>query len=307
MARDFTTNALIESIKRRGNIPINQATFTGGRILAMADEEILSTVLPMVRQHRNDHFVTYTDTTMTSATEYTIPANAMNRGLFNVAILDSAGKPYSLIPVDFDLEIDMGAYLAGRRGYYVRGDKIHIYPDSPSGSTLRLYYERLPNRLCLSHAITVTSESAEAGRITGISGGVITCSGGVPSSITTSTPICAVDETPGFALLFEAVTPSAVTSTTVTTTSANAALCAVGDWIALDGDSPIVQLPIEAHPVLAQAVYVKCLEAMGDEYVQVAQQKLEKQVLEYNDSFPHRTEKGPRTILSRNRLADWCR
>lgn len=305
--RVYTTDALIDSVKRRANIPINQATFTRAQVLAIADDEMLDTVIPLIREHSNAHFVTYEDQTTTTATAYDIPDEAMNRRVYNVAILDSAGLPRSLVHVDFDRQIDVASLLAGRKGYYVRGDTVNLYPDSTSGQTLRIYYERLPNRLCLSEAYTNPTEAAEAGLITGIASGVITCSGGVPSTITTSTPVCVVKHLPGFGLAFSNVTPSGKTSTTVTTTTANGALCSVGDYIMLDGDSAIVQLPIEAVPVLAQAVAVKLLESMGDEYVQIAQQKLDEAKRNYSNSQAHSVEKSPLRAITKNRLSDWAR
>jgi hypothetical protein len=312
MAHDYTTNGLIESVKRRASIPLNQATFTAAKILAFGTDEMFDTVVPLIRRHRNDHFVTYEDVTTTAGdNELDIPEEAMNRGLFNVAMLDGSGNPYSLIRVDFDREIDV-PWSHDRPGYYVRGDKLYLWYGTngtvPAGETVRMYFERIPNRLCLSQAYTVTGETAEAGRITSINTGtgVITCSGGVPSSITTSTPICCVSHLPGFGLKFSAVTPSAVTSTTVTVSTANATLAAVSNWIALDGDSPIIQLPVETHSILAQAVTVKCLESIGDfEAMQLAQQKLDMSKREYGEGFTQRVDKGPKIILNRHRLADY--
>lgn len=303
--RDFTTTGLLESIKRRANVPINQSTFTATRILAFADDEMVDTVIPMIREQRNDHFVTSSDTTTTSAVEYAIHAQAMNRGLYNVAILDTEGNPCALTRVDFDREIAPGewswhARFRGGLAYYVRGDSLFLYPESQSGETLRQYFERIPNKLI---------ETTAAGLVTSVNTGtgVITCSGGVPSSISTSTPICAVKQSPGFALRFEAQTPSAKTGTTVTVTPAQMANVIAGDYIALDGESPIVQLPVEAHSVLAQAVAVKLLESMGDEYLSVAQQKLQGAIQAYRQSFPVRVEQAPKRVFARNRLADFVR
>lgn len=306
MSRDFTTSGLLESVKRRANLPINQSTYTAARVLAFADDELTDTVIPMVRAWRNDHFVTYTDVTTTSAVEYEIPDHAMNRGLYNVAILDDSGRPYSLVRVDFDREIEPGPWSWHNRfrdnglAYYTRGDSLFLYPESQSGETLRMYYERLPNKLV---------ETSSAGLVTGVDSGtgVVTCAAGVPSSITTSTPICAVKGTPGFTLRFENITPTNKAATTVTIATASAALVEVGDYITLDGDSPLLQIPVEAHAVLAQAVTVKLLEGMGDENLPTAREALERAKASYAASFPVRVEQAPKRIFSRNRLTDHMR
>ena len=307
--RDYTTTGLIESIKRRAQIPINQSTFTAAKVLAYADDEMTDTVIPMVRKHRNDHFVTYEDVTTTAATAYDIPEEAMNRGLFNVGMLDGQGNPYALIPINFDRELDIDTYWgsviarsggSARRGYYVRGDQVHLYPDSVADETLRLYYERLQGKLI---------ETSAAGLVTGVDSGtgVVTCSGGVPSSISTSTPIDCINARPGFGLRFSAVTPSAKAATTVTIAAASAALVVVGDYIALEGESPIVQLPVEAHAKLAQAVAVKLKEALGHPGAVLAQEKLDRAEQNYGESFQTRVEQAPKRVFARNRLSDFVR
>lgn len=307
MARDYTTTGLLESIKRRASIPVNQSTFTATRLLAFADDAMGDAIVPMIRRHRNDHFLEYEDQTTTTSTEYSIPEEAMNRGIYNVAMLDSASRPYALVPVDFDRELDLDVWwnavaqgTRARRAYFVRGDKLYLYPDSAAGDTLRIYFERIPNKLI---------ETSAAGLITSIDTGtgVITCSGGVPSSISTSTPICAIQGLPGFKLRFNAVTPSNKAATTVTVSTANAALVAVGDYIALEGESPIVQIPVEAHSILAQKVACKVLEAMGDEYLPMAMQELQAAMVTYGAAFPTRIDSAPRRVFSRQRLADFVR
>ena len=310
MSRQYTTDALINSIQMRAAIPLNQSTFTRAQVLLFATDEMSTSVIPMVRANRTQHFITSSDTTTTTSTSYDIPAGAMNRGLFNVTMVNAQSVEYALVPMDFDREIDSLApgfqpTPNSPARYYVRGDKLYLYPSVSAGLTLRMHFELLPNRLCLSAAYTNPTETAEAGLVTGSSGGVITCAGGVPSTITTSTPICAISSTPGFGLRFSAVTPSGKAATTVTVSAANQALVAVGDWIALDGDSPIVQLPIETHPILAQCTAVKLLEALGDEGVVVAQQKRDEALNGYKSNFPVRVEQAAPKIGSRNRLADF--
>lgn len=317
MARIFTTAEIVQGVIVNAGIPLAQGLFPASEILRLGDRAILDHVVPMIRKPRKGHFLTSYDQTTTTATSYGIHPQAMGRGLKNVTMVNTGGTERPLTAIDFDREIEaqyphgQASIPAGAAwGYYVEGDRVILWPSSIAGETLRQRYERLPNRLCRSQAYTYSSgtEAAEAGQITSIdtSTGVITCSGGVPSTITTSTPICAVSSTPGFALLFSAVTPSAKSATTVTVSAANSLLVAVGDWIALEGDSPIVQLPIEAHGVLEDAIVWKIHKSLTDnEALLSATEALKNSTENFLASFVQRVEEAPKMIDSAESISDW--
>lgn len=51
----------------------------------------------------------------------------------------------------------------------------------------------------------------------------------------------------------------------------------VGDWLALEGQTPIPQIPVEFRPLLEQRVVVKLYELQGFlEKMKIAQKKLEE-------------------------------
>lgn len=307
MARDYTTTGLIESIQNRGQFALNDSTFTAARVLALADEEMRTTIVPLVRENRNDHFVTSEDVTTTAATAYDIPEEALNRGLFNVAMLDSQGNPYGLTVIDFDRLIDLPQVWSAlrrewRRGYYVRGDQVHLYPSSIAGETLRLYYERLPNRLI------ATSGAAQVVSVNTVNGEITCVTGTVPDAWAVGTELCIVKGKPGFTLRVESSIAVTATTSVVDLPVADVANVVAGDWIAPVGDSPILQLPTETHPLLAQRMACKLLEAMGDEYLLVAKEDWKEELAAYKRSYPTRTEKGPRRVFGLGgRLADWTR
>lgn len=317
MGRDFTTAGLITNTVIRAGIPVLDELYKASNLLLLGDACMVDTIIPMMRKWRKHHFRTSSDQTTTAATTYAIPAQAMDRGVLNVTIVPSVGREYSLDPIDLDREIDpftpgysLNASSDRPQQYYVHGDRITLYPSSRAGDVLRTHYERLPNRLARSAAYTYNSgsEAAEGGLITSIDTGtgVITCSGGVPSTISTSTPICAVSSTPGFALLFSAVTPSAKSATTVTVSTANAALVSVGDWIALEGDSPIVQLPVEPGQILAQLVAAEALRSLGHrERAKDLEEKAGASIKNYIDSFPQRVAEQMESVDTSETLADW--
>ena len=53
---------------------------------------------------------------------------------------------------------------------------------------------------------------------------------------------------------------TSVTTTAIIFSSTLPTRLAVGDWVSLQGQSPVIQLPLELHPLLAQRVANQCLK-----------------------------------------------
>ncbi len=294
--RTYTTDALIESIKRRGAIPLNQATYTADRALAMADDELQTMIAPLILKLKADHFLTYSDQTTTTSVVYDIPASAHNRSLHAVVYVASDGSETRLTKIDFDVETSFnadGEFFPGG-AYYLRGDKVVLYPDSTAGRTLRMYFYRLPNQL------VATTDAAEVLSVDTVTD-IITCSS-VPAAWVVGDSICCVAGTPGFDLRFEAKTIVAVSSPTVTVDDASSVVA--GDWLAMEGDSPIPQIPVEVHPILAQATVVKILEGLGDPKTERSEKKLQQIMEMYTGVGTPRVATALPTLKSRNRLID---
>ena len=83
----------------------------------------------------------------------------------------------------------------------------------------------------------------------------------------------------------------------------------VGDWVALQGNSPIPQLPTCAQAVLTQAVVIKLLESLKDvEGVQIAQQKYNELFKAMEFMITDRVDGEPLKITSSGRgLSDYMR
>lgn len=321
MSYDYSTNGLIESVKIDCAVPINQSTWTPTAILAVASKLQLVKIVPLVRTLHAKHFETFADQAATRSTlSYPIDAGAANRSLVNVAALDVNDRPVKLAPIDLHQEIDLGAWWRAHIrthpetgcGYYPQGDRLHFFPEAFDG-TLRLYFHRLPNRLCRSQTVTIQGNSyaAEAVQVVSVNTdtGAITCTASsVPSTITTSTPVCVVQGTPGFEHRILTATPTAVTSTIVTLGSNIAEVAAAGivagDWLQLAGDTAVPQLPLDVHPILSMATAAHILRVMGSPQLQAAVAELGEMSRAYLSSNPLRVEDDPKDIHSNQRLAD---
>lgn len=242
----FTTDTLIASIKRRGMIPTNQSTFDTDDFLALANEEIQLGLLPLILSTREEYYVTSKD--YSAADSIDIPERSVGAKVRDVKLVDSNEVEQDVPQVDFK-DRDLAAFL----GFYIQGNKIY-FTDTPD-ETIRVYYYQRPNEL------VATSDAAQIASID-VNNNQVTVSS-LPSTITTSTPVDIIKAAPGYDCLAIDQTITNIASTTLTFSSLPTGL-AVGDWIALAGESPIVQLPKELQPILSQRVTVRILQSTGD-------------------------------------------
>lgn len=282
----YTTATLIASIKRRGMIPSSQSTFEDADFLALADEEIELGLLPLILSTKEEYYVTSKD--YSAAASIAIPTRAIGMKIRDIKLVDSDGDERSIPQVALE-DIEHFSSSASAPGYYFQGNKIY-FTDTPT-ETIRLYYYIRPSSLvATTSAAQITSINSGAGTVEVSS---------LPSTITTSTQVDIIKATPGYELLAMDQTISNIASTTLTFSSLPSTL-AVGDWIALAGESPIVQLPKELQPILAQRVAVKALEAMGDlQQMASSQEKLDRMEAAAFRLLEPRSDGSSRKIINR--------
>lgn len=240
-----TTTKLLTSIKRKAYIPDGQVTFSDADILEIADEEIQSILLPEIISVREEYF-TYSED-FTYAASLNIPYRAIGMQVRDVHIVCN-----DTIISDFPmLEIERLAN-SNIEGFYLKNNNIIINLANTTDKTVRIYYPIRPSKLV---------PVAEAGQITAINGSVLTCSS-VPSDWTTET-LDLIKQDGGHECLAIDLTGTASGSDITLTTTPPSSL-RVGDWIALQGESPLIQLPKDYFGVLAQGVAASLMEIRGE-------------------------------------------
>jgi hypothetical protein len=274
MAVSYTTTQLIASIKRRASMPTSQQLFTDQAFIDLATDEMESNIVPMIMSVREEYFVKEIDYTITaSQIAYAIPPRAIGMKLRDVVLVTNPNTPqYSISSLPRlnleDISNDVGSPYITPVGFYLKNNDVILYPTpANTGTYLRLYYLERPLTLCTT---------SNAGQITSINTGTneVTLSF-VPNDWVVGDTINAVSSVPGFQTTVVSAEITALSDPTVTLDSVDD--LSVGDWISLEGFSPIPQIPVEAQIVLAQATAVKCLEALGDrEGMAAAERKLEQ-------------------------------
>jgi len=304
MGEIFDTRNLIAGVKRRGSIPENQNLYTASDILAMADDELRSVLFPMLMNLQEEYFVTSTDHTMVDGTtEYAIPASAISMKLRDVTGIFDGETEVSLPQLSQDTVYDFNNSITssvssptrGRLGFFLRNNKVKVFPKEVPAATLRLHFYRRPNKLV---------ETTAAGQITSINTTLkLLTLDNVPSTWTAGDNVCSLDAQPGFDLHVE--TRALVDVSAPNIELADVSDFVVGDWVCLAGESTIAQIPVEAHAILEQATTVRALLAQGDAKWQDQEFKLDKMVKAFTEMTAGRVTGEPKVIVDHSSLTNY--
>lgn len=300
---DYTTRGLIENVKTRGSIPTTQPLFKNENFAALANDELQSLIVPLIMSVREEHFVTSKDYTIVqNQAAYDIPADAIGMKLRDVVYLQDPNRPQNQTSLPrLQPEDIAGAYIdyAQPSGFYIQGNSVVLYPAPQYSGTLRLTYFKRCSELV---------DNSQAGKITNVDSNTneVTLSV-VPNTWTTSDLVDVVNVNPPFNTVSEDLQIVAVNGFTLTLSSV--AGLSVGNWVCLQDETVVPQIPVECHRVLAQATVVKVLEALGDDGgMQRAQAKLNELTSNMTTILNPRVDGEPKKIVSAGRsLADWNR
>lgn len=300
MSIDYTTTELVRSLKRRASMPTSQATFSSADLVALMNDEMHSILLPRIKDVREEYFVTKEDVALVSGqSEYTIPSRAAGNALRDVVFVDANDRETPcprLAPEDIK-DVNSLFYSSGLVGHYFRDNKIVIVPQplNPSaGFSIRMKFERRPNNLCLESA---------AATITAINTGTraVTVSN-QPSTWTVTTEFDVIIPDSPFVSVGDDQSISSVAANILIFDSLPDDI-SVGQWIAPAGESPIPQLPYEAHHVLAQLGAIKALEILGKgTEVKTAKESASEMLRFFVSLITPRNDGAQKKIVNRNTL-----
>ena len=248
----YTTQDLIDTIKRKAFIPSTQSTFQDADILAIATDELRDNIVPEILKTREEYFLVSVDLQVDPSLGYVrIPSRAIGGAVREVSIV-SGDSEYNLARMSIEDKVYANGYSGD--GFYIQGNKIYMM--SNQACTVRVYFHVRPSVLVLpSAAIQVTGIDRDTGVIT---------TGSIPSSWGSSAVVDLIENNAGFDLLGLDVTCTVGTGQLTLDTADIPAELAVGDWISLRDTSPVPQIPVELFPYLAQSVIVQILESVGD-------------------------------------------
>ncbi len=255
---DVTTTALLASIKRRGMIPSTTETLSDADFLAIATEEMRTYVMPALLSVNEEYgVVPYTIDIHSGVETYSLPKQASAETVRIVYYVDSTtGALTPMNRVDPEHRQDV-TNDAGLPQYMMRDDIFVIVPTPTTDFTIQVNIFHRPAQLVLTSACAVVSSVSLP--VT------VTTAATIPATFTVGQTVDFILNTPGFRSQLDDAT--LVTGTTGTTVKVEDSLVGWGIeanyYIALSGQSPVPQIPLEAHPLLAQRTTAKVLEALG--------------------------------------------
>jgi hypothetical protein len=273
----YTASYLLASLRRRGMIPTaSEDSWDEDALLDLASEELQTYIVALMMTAQEEWFVRPHDVaTNPSTRSYDLPPRTVAGDL---RLVLTGTDPNWIVVQRIEPRQAYGSYYGYSNsytgyatGYYFQDTQLMLVSPVSGGQTLRMLYFRRPNRVV---------PETQCGRITAISGNNVTIDdANVPTSFTTTSTYDFIKAQPGFDTLAMDQTISAINTGTgvMTFISTPPSTLAVGDYVALAGTSPIPQIPVELHPLLAQRVVVKVLEADGDPKLPMAKNSLDEQ------------------------------
>ena len=287
-----TVDDFVASVKLTATVPENQALITTPRLLSFADEEIQNELVPLVSSLNQEFFVTIeNEQTVAGKQTYNIPYRSIGRTLRDLKVTSNTSTAQlTKISIEDEDDFNLASSVAG---FNIKGDKIWLYPTpTDAGLGLKKYYLFRPSKLV---------ETSAAGRITGISGNIITCAT-VPSDFVAGVLVDFVEGRSGYSTLGFDQTITNVVGLQVTVATPPTELV-VGDYLAMAEETPVIQFPDELYSYLVQRTAKRILEAIGDfEGAKAIGERLPQARKNIEKLLAPRTEGNSTKIIQRNGL-----
>ncbi len=296
----YTTTDLIDAVARRTAIPISQATFSDQDIVDYLNDELISTITPMLVDIREEFFVTYQDVIVTSdikSTVIPIPTNTIGEKLRDIVIVENtqSGEEFTALPQLSLEQISQGSSSnsqSGHRGFRLEQNTIRLHPQSGwNGETIRVYYYKRPGELILT---------SNAGLIDQVDPILSTVSVNViPTTFVGGILIDIVENRQPYQTLFQNQQIISVVGNTITLPDVTGVR--IGDYLCPPATSVVAQVPLEAQRLLIQATKIQLLETLDDEgNIKVAKAKYKELIENFFKAVTNRVDGVPKKVVSSN-------
>lgn len=283
----FTSSNLLSSISRRSFAPTGQATFTSSELLELADEETKTSIVPSIMAVREEFFVFYKRYIVTAGiSAYRIPPRAIGLSAREIQLLNGNSST-DLPKINPEDVRDYGS--GGIESFYIVNNNIYLYrvPTSSGAVLLVPYFLRPGNLVLPEYAAIVDTIDLVTNTVT-----VTT----IPAAWVTGNRFDFIRQDGGHESVDIDLTSTLISGTSITLSSVPTSL-EVGDYIALSGQTPVVQLPPDYHPILAQAVAAQILDDMNQPGADKASKRLEKMLESVQTMVSPRVQGAPTAFI----------
>ena len=251
-----TTETLITEIKQRAMVPNSQKTYLPIDLLRRATQEMDLYIIPMILGSREEYFVYEVNSAMSGVGDYEINERAIG-GVLRDLLVDYGTGQYQSIPYLDPDQRERANNSSGQLMFYLKWNKIVLVGSTSNTGNMKQVIFMRPGRFV---------ETTEAAQITAINTGTftVTIATAMPTTFIANASLDMISNKNLHAYKGIDQPVTSVTATDIVFTNALPTDLAVGDWISLAGESPLVQLPRELIPLLAQKVAVTIMHDLGD-------------------------------------------
>lgn len=294
-ARDYTTTALLQAIRDDGTFPDTQSLLTDARLIRMAQRRLEDLVYPLLQGLHSEFFVKVVQTTVTAST-VDIPTDGMANKLRYLKFRRDGDSSFYTLPQIDPSNVDKRTQSESAvLGFYFQGNQVVLWPaTSPTGTVEMAYYMR-PNQLTsTNNAGQVSSINSDTGRVT---------LSRLPSTFSVGETVCAQNQNPFFDLRFTSRSITNISSPSIFLSDVSSIV--VGDWVCLENQAVIPQIPPEMMSVLITATVQKGHEAMENlNAAGTSQALLDNQIAYWTNFYSERAEGNPEAYGSFNQGID---
>lgn len=296
----ITTDRLLRGVKRRVTIVANNQLLQDSDLLELADDVMRDRMVPLIKSLDGNYMLAEPTQENLTADEdhYDIPYRAVGRKLRNVKLSPTGtGQDISDLTLLDDDKVQTYAVSGVPFGFYYVGDQLVVRP-KPSETTgyLELWWYLQPSLLVQTTAVAQLTAAPAAG---------VCQVSSIPSTMTTGTVCDLIQARSGNRVYALDVAITATGANTISFDPADIdAAFTTGDWIALSQQTPVLQIPDEAYPLLETAICERVLYAIGDfdGAAKLMDKDIPMQERELKRLLEPRTDEAPIKLVNRNGL-----
>lgn len=298
----YTSDDIITAVKRNASIPTSQKKYQTSDFLAFTNEELQLTIVGELLSLREDYFVTSTSSALVANKDnYAYPTTAVGWKLEAVWYIDSENHHNKMSRIERSQRhmyegLDDGSSPVA---YYFDGAEISVVPGVGSTVTgsIKFDHVRIQNRVVSVSSTGLVSTVVVAGTDYQIT---------VDSVPSTSLGIDVISGTNPFGVIARGQT-AAVAGSVITVASADFERAPVaGDYVCTTGETPIPNIPEDYHPILAQAVTLRCL-GNDIQMLQTQGTVFQNMIQRMRDRSSRRVSNSPRKIVASSHLLNMMR
>lgn len=295
----LTSDGLLASIKRGISQPNNQNRFSDEDLLAFADEELATLIMPEMLGLREEYGI-YQEVMplVSNQSAYDIPSRALGRTLRDLEFQQDR----LLASLAYITPADRRYYTNGTEGvpptgFYFENDKLVVVPNvgaNPTGNLVARFTMRHSKLVKTALARTVTNINTTTNEVT------VNQSFGITLTAGQQVDFIKASNQPVIVAYNQLV---ANISDAVLTFAELPAELKLGDYVSLAETTPILLLPEETHQVVAQAVQCRILESQGDaDSLKISTDKLNTKIKSMRDLLSPRIQGEVKVVMHRNGL-----